>query len=545
VSSATCIRMQRTGSSPDTVITQVLAQSERRQYRLARLPPKSKGSDKPVESGLEEMEWELCLRTYFEYVESWLPGSSVYASSAGRRSPYPQPMVSGSVKRTPSNGSNFSDFKVEEDMDTSIFYRKPRRRGSISSRASSDDDNDKRTMSLRSNPTNALVPYSPVSSNITTVSRPRIIRRTSITSDFHWEYVGKSSTFSTLAPLTARWPELKDAQVDIYTQTQAMPASEARAYAQGRLACLSPEIISEVRQTLSLQDRPQSTKLIQDKQYDSSARTRHSQSPQSLPSSPTVTSSPSLSRGVPPRRPVGSPHLSKPESAIAPLSKQHPVLNLSPPPIPKSKTRSKHKEPRTFEQTPRLIPRPKSRGSWKNTISSLAELRPLTAISERPSTSRTTRSKASSFDRPPSLASLVPSFRRKSTLSQQVLPALPDGEVPGRSSRGSDETVVEKALPLIPKSRKQRLLAVFRRDEDEAEREDYLTDLPLAMPPSMLSLTRDRKASSESLRRVSMELLKRKDSKVALLAVTEGLDLPFDLWVKALPYIEGVRNVLD
>jgi hypothetical protein len=36
-----------------------------------------------------------------------------------------------------------------------------------------------------------------------------------------------------------------------------------------------------------------------------------------------------------------------------------------------------------------------------------------------------------------------------------------------------------------------------------------------------------------------MELLKRKDSKVTLLSMTDGMDVPFDIWLRALPYIEG------
>jgi hypothetical protein len=54
---------------------------------------------------------------------------------------------------------------------------------------------------------------------------------------------------------------------------------------------------------------------------------------------------------------------------------------------------------------------------------------------------------------------------------------------------------------------------------------------------SQLSANRSRE--SLSVRRVSVDLLRRKDSKMTLISVTEGLEMPFDTWLRALPYIEG------
>jgi len=93
---------------------------------------------------------------------------------------------------------------------------------------------------------------------------------------------------------------------------------------------------------------------------------------------------------------------------------------------------------------------------------------------------------------------------------------------------------VQKPLPPRPKRNygPKIFAAIFKSRKD-----DNHLQIPLAS--SMLSIQGPGSLSQESLRRVSMELLKRKDSRVTLMPMGEGMDVPFDIWLRALPYIEG------
>jgi hypothetical protein len=151
-------------------------------------------------------------------------------------------------------------------------------------------------------------------------------------------------------------------------------------------------------------------------------------------------------------------------------------------------------------------------------------------------------------------------------LSSQVLATVidKDAKPEGRSSSGSDTLTsdqdfdmkamnlpkssekplplpkspvnVQKPLPPKPKiSRaRQSLLAFFKARQSQR-------DLRASLQPSTVSLQSQISAnkSRESLGRVSMDLLKRKESKVTLFSLADGMDVPFDMWLKALPYIEG------
>jgi hypothetical protein len=540
--------MQRLNNISDAVISQVIRQSERRHLKYERneTPMKGNNSQKTWDSKIEEMDWELCLRRYFDYVETWNPPDpDCYTRperSLSRRSSFNQSPHVQTLQRQPSYGSihsNYGDFRRGEELETSRFYRPPRRRSITSQNTQWQYDPEsadpyRESVNMRSLSSNALVLYNnPTQSTAVAPARP--IRRASISGDFHWEYIGKSSTFSLLAPLTTRWPELKDAQVDIYTQTQKMSATEARAYAQGRLAGLPTEVTDEVKRVLSIRDPSQDRQSRALQRHTTQPYVR--QDPNAPRRSTSLDSSDRSRYNTPNRPPSFSPTLN--------TSLKSPAAA----PVPSTKT-----------TTAKANTAPQKNRSFF----SLSDLRPLTAISERPSTSK---SKASSFDRPASRSFLSSFIPKKSNLSTQVLDTVPDKEGDeGRSSSGSDTLTSSKDLdigsqkklsarsgkpptppksplntqkPLPPKpsgrlsrSKKTKLFAMFRPRQSQS-------DLPL--PPSLLSLQNHAamNQSRESLRRVSMDLLKRKDSKVTLLSMTEGLDVPFDIWLRALPYIEG------
>jgi hypothetical protein len=541
--STSSVQMQRRSISSDPVLAQILRQSERRHMKYDRneVPLKRSTSQKSWDSKIEEMDWELCLRRYFDYVDSWHPvdeSSHEPQTSLSRRSSFHRSQDIPPLQRQPTNASlrsNYGEFRRGEDLDTSQFYRQPRRRSSsvhsLERQGTTEISNtDRRSMSMRTNPSTALVLYgSPARPESMAVSTVRPIRHASISGDFHWEYIGKSSTFSLLSPLTARWPELKDAQVDIYTQTQNMTANEARAYAQGRLASLPPEITDEVRRALSHQTQERQSRS----QHRHTIQSYTSQEPGPRRSSSLDTAERSRYN-----------HLHRPNS----FSPSQGYVMKPQPPI------------KTLPRKP--IPQSPSPGTQKKGFLSLGDLRPLTAISERPSTSK---SKASSLDRPASRSFIQSFMPKKSNLSTQVLSTVPDKEATeGRSSSGSDTLTsnrdvdvdsqnsprsyprpnsfksplrTQKPLPPKPfeaKPRKTKLFAMFRRRQSQS-------DLRMPLPPSVLSLqsAASINQSRESLRGVSMDLLKRKDSKVTLLSVAENLDVPFDIWLRALPYIEG------
>jgi hypothetical protein len=463
------------------------------------------------------MDWELCLRKFFDLLESstWTnpepeANPSLSRQSSFNRSDYIQP-----IKRSNTNSSvrsSYGEFRRGEELNTSQFYRPPRRRNSTASHCSGHEGD--------SDASSALVLYGSNQSQPASRALRRPVRRSSIAADFHWEYVGRSSTFEILAPLTSKWPELKDAQVDIYTQTEGMSATEARAYALGRLASLPAEMTDEVRRVLT-----------QDTQ-NRGAPTRYSPTPARVEADL-------------PRRSMSLEDLRRPTMAGHRASLSNAYM----------RARQAPEGPRPVQLKPAKEEKPaKNKGRF-------LDLRPLTAISERPSTSK---SRNSSIDKGSGRSIMHPFIHRKSNLSAQVLETVMDTPKPeGRSSSGSDTLTsdkdfemkpskaraaekrppvprspvnMQKPLPPKPKTSRTRqsVMAFFRARSSGR-------DLRATLQPSSVSLASHLSASKsrESLGRVSMDLLKRKDSKVTLFSLAEGMDVPFDMWLKALPYIEG------
>ncbi|KAF2669996.1 hypothetical protein BT63DRAFT_423968 [Microthyrium microscopicum] len=592
-------KMHRSKMSTDSGLTLILQQAERRHAFYEKQTTDSKDANKQRISTLkiealkvEETDWEKSLRRYFEALECWtwesenevetqMPAPSSRTSTF-TESRYPQLVQRQST--TSLVRSNYGEFRRGEELDTGNveYFRQPRR-PSVTNRASMiipSESNTNNRHSLNSNfsrSSNALVLYSPTSptEDSTAVVRSRPIRRASISRDFHWEYVGNSSSLPLLAPLTARWPELKDAQVDIYTQTQGMSAKEARAYAQGRLACLDPEITNEVRRVLS-----------------------------GTPTSPTA-SQPAL-EAAEVRRVMPPPVKTATQSALVatearrarPMlrdttSERRRSVSLDPPTdrrktLPAANPRAAKSQLHLNSQNvvPKLVSKPKQSRSIRNSLpnlevqrrtflSSLSDLRPLTAISERPSTSKSRasmksmKSRASSLEKPPS-RSLMQAFKNnRSNLSQTtILETVPDkGE--GRSSSGSDTLTPEKdhdvetkstlsastnahsyksrsthrkrakpntEKPLPPSPGKtSKLLGLFKSKVKNGD-----SHLKVPVPRSVLTShsTSSFSHSRDSLR-VSMELLRKKDSRATLLSMGEQPDMHFDVWLRALPYIEG------
>jgi hypothetical protein len=520
--STSALKIQRVTPASDALLTQVLRRSERR-HNSCEKTDGPKNPQKDVDAQIEEMDWDICLRKFFDLLESrnWNQEPEITPSlsrqSSFNRSDYIQP-----IQRSNTNSSvrsSYGEFRRGEELNTSQFYRPPRRRNSNASHYSGHEGD--------ADASSALVLYGSSQGQSASRALRRPVRRSSISADFHWEYVGRSSTFEILAPLTSKWPELKDAQVDIYTQTEGMSATEARAYALGRLASLPAEVTDEVRRVLT-----------EDTQ-NRGAPTRYRPKPARAERSEDM-----------PRRSMSLEDMRMPRNMSTTTSLSNAYV----------RARQAPEGPRPVKLKPAKEEKPMNKGRFLN----LADLRPLTAISERPSTSK---SRNSSIDKGSGRSIMHPFIHRKSNLSAQVLETVPDAtpKPEGRSSSGSDTLTsdkdfelktpsrprmperkrvppprspvdVQKPLPPKPKASRTRqsVLAFFRARSGAR-------DLRATLQPSTVSLASHLSAgkSRESLGRVSMDLLKRKDSRVTLFSLAEGMDVPFDMWLKALPYIEG------
>jgi hypothetical protein len=671
--------MQRATTAYEASLAQILRRAERRHhvFEFMDAPFRATERSKLETFRQEEMDWELCLRRYMDHMESWsnpptdpesqLTQSGSRVSVASQRS-----LVNQDLQRRNSNSSirsGYGDYRLSGELDTSIYYRPPRR-NSMHERIVLSQPGLQRTNStgsMHSDSSGALVLYNsqpqPAASNSSAIGRP--VRRASISRDFHWEYVGRSSTFGMLAPLAAQYPELKDAQADIFSQTQGMSSTEARAYAQGRLANLPPQVTDEVKNILSLQhqgsdlergraalqDQPvpppsslqrrslasdslqrrslasdslqrrsQSSTMLQRMSHPSTSLQRASQSSVSLQRMtppPTLTqrvsqSSASLQRSSPTppsmqRRVPSFKSLKRTSQASTSLrssSAENRRRSSSLDSVRKRVAQQQLKqsahqrqsmaslEAARRENRPKSLPptqrstKPKSK---KSKTMRVKDLRPLTAISEKstfswprgsmdkPQGSRSImqvfnsrKTSLTSEDVPPSvpessvpdIPSSVPEEREKpptpeSTISSSSRrsPASPDsskksstdsedkGREPQLKSRKSTPSLfshksLDKPLPPNPKApssngnqskfNKAALLAMFKPKNKDIPSAPSSTRIPTS-------------ASKESLRRVSMDLLKRKDSKMTLFSVAEGVEVPLEmsLWLRALPYIEG------
>jgi hypothetical protein len=584
--STTALIIHRSRRSSNSTVAVILRCAERRHAIHDRSDPTPvKGiHSKDNEVKLEDMDWELNLRKYFDVMDTW-SGESEDTEMTGngsqpnsRASSFTQAPWSRPIQRQNTNPpvsndtrgrSQYGEFRRGEDLDTNQYFRQPRRRSSSASSVGWVPANQaaaKRLSGAYSRSSNELVLYNPThSSSSTSIATVRPIRRASITGDFHWEYVGRSSTFNTLAPLTSRWPELKDAQVDIYTQTQGMSSGEARAYSLGRLAGLSPEITNEVRRVLSMKAPSQEQLPVMSQPTVRMVRqpsvNRNMESGRR-----SISLDAPVRRPLPLTRPLSTDRLSSgrplpnkrlPAPSAIPLLENGPVVpRLTA--KPKSATYQRP-PPESVRPMRKIVPSVQKRGF----LGTIADLRPMTAISERSSRSGFSRT---SLDKPGS-RSIMQGFKsRRTNLSQisilesSILETVPD-KAEGRSSSGSDtltsnkdfeigpvprtpqsqKTVttsstmnVQKPLPARPKrSYAPRVFAaIFKSRKDDKH-------LQVPITSSLLSLHSAGGLSQESLRRVSMDILKRKDSRVTMMSMGENMDVPFDIWLRALPYIEG------
>jgi hypothetical protein len=689
--------MQRSQPEYEASLAQILRRAERRHHIYEGLDAPIRLNDKPkLETfRVEEMDWEVCLRRYFDHVTEWIP--EPLQSTLSRASSFRSQGSGGSHRQLERRNSTASTGSYGAH-DTEHFTR-PVRRNSLSQRNSQYSQYGEARRSFppqphmqqhvhqvqqphvpqpmaiaQGDPSNALVLYNSPDSRRSSMSMEvasaRPVRRASITRDFHWEYVGLSTSWEMLAPLSARYPDLRDAQADIFAQTQGLSAMEARAYAQGRLANLPVEITNQVKHILTSmapvvrhertnsnashisqtnhvgQSRPVSKRsnrslerlATQDRERDSRLekerlaklekerktkleKERERRREKETELNPVWERDSRLQR---------ERELSKERSKerIRERSRERGRSNTRPA-APRryhprsisagersrsSSVESVRKGPQDRKQRPtptgghiprhsmRKAPspkRPRKPGPPRaGGLKVPQDLRPMTAISEK---SHIIRSRGSSIDWQPGLpgsGTLKQLLSLKKSAVSDLEVAEPEGskgnsldssssaettssspsgstKSKGSSSTAATSTTGEKksqylrtansksspslrddsmaktdqpplpnrgkALPPNPpaasKFKKSTLLALFRRTVGSEKQLDHLDLLSPPLSPAAVALS--ARHSRESLHRMSMEVLKRKDSKVTLYSVAEGMEVPFDTWLSALPYIEG------
>jgi hypothetical protein len=541
IASTTALELQRNKPMQDPVLTFILQRAERRHHQYQKLSsePRPKSPAKSAVSKSEDNEWELCLRRYLEFLEALdqrnrqlPPQPSISRNSTFMTESSVSTLVGQASEATPSHPV----YRRGDVVDPNRYYRAPRQRSSmVQSIVSTASTERRHSLQSPASSSSALVLYGSSVNSDSTVT----LRKATLSADFPWECLAEMSSFGLLSPLMARWPGLREAQADICTQTHGMSASEARAYAQGRLACLGADAVDEIKVTLS------------DGQAHSGTLERRNSRILSLqPYNPYPSKELQL-YGQPKSR----------TSAQGQRAQNSQILQNT------KATRAKAKD-----------------GPMKHKLFSLSDLRPLTAISERP---RSSRSRASSIDKA-STRSIMSAFKsKKSNLSssnltketlEEVSPSTPQLE-PKNSVSSGTETLVDgksirsvrtarskgstpsrfsafkplpatpkisishdlsdmKAKPLPPKpesNKLPRMLALLKPGLRQ-------TKGRIPLPPSVVSLQSQLSVANQSMEtvsRVSMEMLRRKDSKMTLISVSEGMDVPFDMWLRALPYIEG------
>jgi hypothetical protein len=245
-------------------------------------------------------------------------------------------------------------------------------------------------------------------------------------------------------------------------------------------------------------------------------------------------------------------------SAPIPIPTSVSVGNVTIPPMPSTTQKAPPRRPDTLKSS-QAIPQGKSK---KSRITSLGimDLRPLSAISERPWTSRSWKSSKSraskaereSLEKPPPLPTMP--ARLSMTNLELVV------ELRKQESNESTSSASDKALPPIPDTQLQKPVQIppwlahpspLRSHPINASK----TNIPQRFETTAAPKPRffgSEKSTLHNSSRITLpssvmtgrqvaarEALRKKESRLRVLAFPDSLDKEFGVWLKALPYIEG------
>lgn len=568
-SSMTALDLQKSRQSPDPALASILRHSQKRHTMYERY---DKGQEckaqRPKESRAEHLEWEFCVRRYFEYVDAEQQKAAAAEQAFQSRQSYAGQMVrcgSESIlalaaaprrlecrTRTSTSALSYGSYRTGESLSVETKMK----------RLSADGD-----------PYNAIYTRSRRNSTVSNLSATNSeSRRDSLESSLGGSPMGSPTAIGFLQSAAAVTLEtshgvgegpnhpraiggdnLQQAWTDITNATRDMPLNEARAYTQGRLEGLDPLITTQLRAS---QSRPRPTR-----QKSAPQPSLHNNNLELDDCNEEV---PSLD-------------LHQRRSQLLRVTKFETDKSSAPKAV-RANTLPVHAQ--------RRLPRRLS----KNRVSSLRVDRKLSTIVERPMTSGSKKSKAESTkslksilsfkkekippvpefprikleDRKPSNSSLSDSSTLRGSTPDKTprivelddSPPRPMMKTPNRpalqkSSLKLRSSLFLKPLPMRPdqfpleameeplehtKNPMKRLSRFFSASKKERSLHNRLSS---KSSPQLIDCMRP----AESLaNKASLDAMSRKNgsrSTICLVAIQEAPDQPFQVWLNALPYIEG------
>jgi hypothetical protein len=565
--SMTTLDLQRQNSTPDPTLASILRQSEKRHAVHERVDKSSAGQNgKPTESRAEELEWEFCLRRYFDYLDSHGisnsntshssrsqrsdPGISRYSSHSSLsvcapvRPHLPPPARSSFSYRSYRQGdeseSHISSRQTRllenstsgEGQSYNEIYTRPRR-NSTASTVSNKSTVSRTTSWTGSQPDSSASP-------VTDIPRRR---SQSFGTGVQWEQLSFGPEISSHG---GQHNSMGKAWNDIVAAMQTMSPNEARAYIQGRLAGLDPNATAHIRQSLNM---------------DMALPTRST----SLPPQAVIEPQPVEQQVLPGRdAAVSRRAFAEPRTLVRAAS--------APVTMPRNQETKASKERILRESSGNIRPKISRRSSKKRASHLRVEhTRALSTIVERPYTAKSkassTKSRKSIFSlkktKPPPLPefptnpeALNPSYAAsvKSTASSKLRNSINASQQESRivelDESSEEEFPLKATNPRILKADQSKQLPMTP-DQFETNPVKRMTRLfgfkkarkmkstPLQSvstpPPAMRTAT-----SMETLHKASLDM-RRNGSKstICLVAIQEGPEQPFQVWLSALPYIEG------
>ena len=537
--------MQTQTQNHDRNLAFILRQVERRHniYERQDNPGTASSHQKLTKDRENEMTWELCLRRYFDYADAYCASRAQHAAQdLSKPSFYPHLLETSEITPHRSTTSfSYGSYRRGDGGDTTHYANtwEAQVNGALQRNYTRS-----RRSSITSNSSGCST--TPYDRQVVPVHGPRLPpSRDSI----QWERIATGITNRSLDPLAITHPEVEQARQDIMIETRHMSAAETRAYVQGRLASLDSKLTEEIRRAL-VGDQPARNGVMGSERNGTHIALTKRASQSSLERHPTVNDS---TRSQSARRTDTSNPF--PKEAEAKLQKA-----------------SWKREPNNPED-----PNQQRRGAKQRLLNLQAKAqRPLSAIQERPRTAKSSksakskaskaesiRSKKSFFstkERPPSLPkflevpdnAVIPSFDKDSSISLskssasshskemtlhslEKLPTAPKKENRPKSAlKSAMKSPASTSKPLPPKPDdivvKPRLFRFRMR-----QRKSKVT-------PSIVSSKQGSiKSSMATPSRVSLSYshLNESRSTLRLFAVQDGLEKPFEVWLRALPYIEG------
>lgn len=563
----TALDIQKENAVPDPDLDVILQQSQKRHTVYEKIDKPGQENKKPTESHVEQLEWEVCLRKYFEYVERM-------AQRNRRRQSQPMSSNSGSLVRHQGQPqANSQDWRNSQRYSNPVPGRKLLTYGNSTE---GDSYNEIYTRSRRNSTTSRASTISASSRNnsISSVQSIRTVTSalpspTVSSMPYQWENAAHppSGHASPPTPQPIAEQSLGRAWKDIVNATQTMSILEARAYIEGRLAGLDPQTIAEIRKAMGGSQLGQFFGVPTSPRFPNEVEA----------SSPQLDALPMPApRAARPRSVGTKPALTTAQSMpILPTTPANPPARALSEPI-RAKAVKKHS-----------LRRQASAKRLSNLRNDHA--RQLSTIVERPSTSKSrggesVKSRKSIFslkkEKPPPLPEKHPlamcvddrktsissffdsdgSTLRGSTPEDNRIVELDEvSEEPGplpdiknaRRTPAKSSPLTSKPLPMTPgdfsapeeynqssvRSKISRLFTSRKRDN---------ISIPSTMSTPTLATTKSAMRSRETLGHLSnasLECLRKggmNGSKSTLLvAYQEGPDQPFQIWLNALPYIEG------